>query len=340
MASIAFDSSGSRDEARPSISLHPAFPAIVALWFAALLGVGSMVLPAVLIERLIESTGISALVPAASPPLGVTARSLIALASAVAGAGIGIAVARRVARSHDAERPLRLFKGARRPIDVNEELGGEALVNGFGLPVSNHRALAIAEDDHDDDLLYMAPLPAGEDIDDALFFEDHSADFQTADEPFELLEVFEPTPEADEEIAMSLEPEFEVPSPAPLAFAEPLELAPTPEEPEPQPFRSEWSDARLEELGLVQLVQRLGASLERRRELLAVAATRAPLLTPAAGFEPAQAEEAAQAMADYFRKSAPRAFDPPINPAPAAPADADAALRAALATLQRMSGTA
>ena len=38
MASIAFDSSGSRDGSRSPISLHPAFPAVVALWFAALLG--------------------------------------------------------------------------------------------------------------------------------------------------------------------------------------------------------------------------------------------------------------------------------------------------------------
>ena len=34
MASIAFDSSEARDGAKPPISLHPAFPAVVALWFA------------------------------------------------------------------------------------------------------------------------------------------------------------------------------------------------------------------------------------------------------------------------------------------------------------------
>src|SRR5687768_10726637 len=95
------------------ISLHPAFPAIVAPWFAALLGLGSMVLPVVLIERTVEITGISALVPAAGPPLGFMARGLIALASALAGAAIGVAIARRVARAHDAGRPSRAAKFAK-----------------------------------------------------------------------------------------------------------------------------------------------------------------------------------------------------------------------------------
>src|SRR6188768_3395425 len=138
VASIAFDSSGSRDASKPPISLHPAFPAVVALWFAALLGLGSMVLPVVLIERIVDLTGVSTLVPAASPPLGFMARGLIALASALAGAAVGVAIARRVASAHDADRPSRVAKfakGARRPIDVNAELGGERVVNGFGLPV-------------------------------------------------------------------------------------------------------------------------------------------------------------------------------------------------------------
>jgi hypothetical protein len=58
-------------------------------------------------------------------------------------------------------------------------------------------------------------------------------------------------------------------------------------------------------LGLVQLVQRLGASLERRREWLTSVGIAAPMLpvAPAAGFDPAPAEEAAQAMAAFFGKA-------------------------------------
>ena len=77
--------------------------------------------------------------------------------------------------------------------------------------------------------------------------------------------------------------------------------------PEPQPFRGDWASAPLDDLGLVQLVQRLGASLERRREWLASGAVAAPApRSRRRGFDPAPAEEAAQAMAAYFgnRRSA------------------------------------
>ena len=352
MASLAFDSSGSRDTSRPPISLHPAFPAVVALWFAALLGLGSMVVPVVLVERVVEATGLAVLVPAASPPLGFTARGLIALAAGLAGAAIGIAIARRVARAHDAggaSRVAKFAKGARRPIDVNEELGGEGLVNGFALPVNRRRALAIAEDDRPSDFLYMAPLP-GHEHDEPLAFDERPAAPKAAEEPFELSDAFEEPvevgepaawdhPEADssEDPPMTLEHEFQPLSPEPRAdarqefaplptvepAAEPLPFSapslarrieetdasaaePTPAPaPEPQPVRADWSSAPLGELGLVQLVQRLGASLERRREWLAtVAPAPAPLLAPAADFEPAPAEEAVQAMAAYFGKPA------------------------------------
>jgi hypothetical protein len=393
VASIAFDSSGSRDASKPPISLHPAFPAVVALWFAALLGLGSMVLPVALIERVVEITGFSALVPAAAPPLGFTARGLIALGAALTGAAIGVAIARRVARAHDGSRPSRVAKfakGARRPIDVNEELGGEGLVNGFSLPVNRRRALAIAEDDRPSDFLYMAPLPGHED-DHAPAFDQPAVAPTAAEEPLELSDAFEDTAEAGEpeasdpteqtpaEDAPMTMQEFQPPSPepraearqefvpvqtrseaAPLPFSAPSlarraqeegsaapELKPAPAipeayepepdeplrfepAPEPQPFRGDWTSAPLGELGLVQLVQRLGASLERRREWLATAApapTAASLLAPTAGFEPAPAEEAVQAMAAYFGKPADDApaetdaVDETPQPAPFAPVD-------------------
>lgn len=368
MASIAYDSTGTADTAKPPISAHPAFPAVVALWFAALLGIGSMVLPVVLIERVVELTGISALVPAAAPPLGLVARSLIALASALAGAAIGLAIARRIGRAHHAERPSRaakLAKGTRRPIDVNEELGGEGLVNGFGLALNRRRALAIAEDDRPSDFLYMAPLPGDGASDDPLAPVELPA-APVADEPLELSDALEDseidvreladdgqaTP--DEDAPMSFTQEFAPLSPAPpaepgaeslsasteplpfaapsLARRAPLEtVAPEPKSapampvayeppaPEseptaavPQSFAGDRANAPLDEPDLVQLVERLGASLERRREQLAALADSARLLAPAAGFDPAPAEEAAEAMAAYFNR--------PTGDAPAATA--------------------
>lgn len=165
MATTAFDSNRAKGPHRPPLSSHPAFPAIVALWFAALLGLGTLVLPTILLERLAVATGLASLVPAASPPLGFTARAVIALAAAVSGAVSGAAIARRVARAQQGEGEPRFVwtpGGSPRPLSVRDELGGEGVINGRGLPVTRRRALAIAEDEGPSDFLCAAPLP-GED---------------------------------------------------------------------------------------------------------------------------------------------------------------------------------
>jgi hypothetical protein len=434
VATMAVDSqyhSQSGSEAvRPPVSLHPAFRAIVALWFAALLGIGSLVLPAALLERVVSASGLASLLPAASPPLGLTARALIAVIGALAGAALGIAVARRVAGAHAPQaesRAAKLAAVARRPISVHDELGGEGLTNGESLPISHRRALAISEDDRPSDFLYRARLP-GEDLDAPAPFA--AAPIVTAvpdDEPLELSElVYEDEGNgADGDLDMTDASDISPVRPShqhyayglePLPFAAPSLARRTPE-PESEPdlqletvavedaveVRADWQTAPLGALGLVQLVQRLGATIERRRELMANAAA-LPSEMPAAfaepDFEPAAREEAVQAMAAFFG-SAPalqprsllgmknpcapksefvrveepddeaelaepavvfpgqqepatsrRLFDPPgvlgkasgtpaaAMAAPRAPADADAALRAALATLQRMSGAA
>ena len=61
------------------ISSHPFFAAVVALWFAALLGLGSLVLPVALFEKAATATGLSSIISAAQPPLGTTARIAIAV---------------------------------------------------------------------------------------------------------------------------------------------------------------------------------------------------------------------------------------------------------------------
>lgn len=92
------------------ISRHPLFPAIVALWFAALFGRGSIIVSPALIERIVAATGIAKLVPMAAPPLGTTARILFALALTGLGGLIGLLAGRRVAQTEDA--PARMpFSG-------------------------------------------------------------------------------------------------------------------------------------------------------------------------------------------------------------------------------------
>lgn len=365
MATMAFDEPGEKGAAKTPISLHPAFPAIVALWFAALLGIGSLVLPAVLLERAVAATGLASLVPAAAPPLGFTARAMLAVAAALAGTGIGIAIARRVAKSHarpPESRTAKLSAGSRRPISIKDEVGGQGVINGEGLPINRRRALAISEDDRPSDFLYQAPLPGeraeaatpladeapgeteplelsdladeapADPAPDAIPPADHEdspmTDFRefppvSSAQPFDAPEAelsrrstfgqrgAEPLPFSAPSLARH-EPEPE-PEPRPALEAEEAlaaepeaYLAAVPEsaeEPDPE-LRADWETAPLDGLGLVQLVQRLGSTIERRRELMAQAAAALPVAAPfvagPADFEAAPAEEAAQAMAAYF----------------------------------------
>ncbi len=153
------------------ISTHPAFPAVVALWFAALLGLGSLVIPVLVFEKIVTVTGLAAIGPFA-PPLGATSRLLIAGACTVIGAVVGVFLARRVAQAqgHDIF-PMTSHKGRstasgrddaqdhwvfpatsrpRKPISAREELGADSFDDPNGLA----RSEETAEERHDD-----APTP-------------------------------------------------------------------------------------------------------------------------------------------------------------------------------------
>lgn len=323
MAIFARDTFDTETGSRPPISAHPAFPAIVALWFATLLGLGSLILPDVLIERLVAATGIGSLIPAAHPPLGWTAYSLIAVGAAAAGAFAGLAIARQVVRAHAAndiwdEEEFTVTRQG--PINVLDEIGGDGVINGRGLPVTNRRALAIAEDATADDLLYAAPLPRVD---------------------------------LEDSIAHNFEPDDEGRGHEPATDLE-----------EKQWFASdsgggdgEWSFGRdmadgddsksssVDGADMIELAQRLGTSLQKRREFLAQAAAlsnAASGRTTPTDLEAAAPEDAARAMAAYFggaeRTASPRSSG--TQTAIPARADADAALRDALATIRRINGAA
>ena len=156
--------------AKASITAHRGFPAVVAIWFAALLGIGSAVLPITLIERAATASGLASVVSAAQPPLGMTARALIALAAAFVGGLLGLLVARRAAAQAGgaaSKKPAR-FPGrnhhrepapdlpVKRPISAREELGSMTLddpVDAAGSPDNaapaipgRRRALSVTEE--------------------------------------------------------------------------------------------------------------------------------------------------------------------------------------------------
>ena len=159
------------------ISSHPLFPAVVALWFGALLGLGSLAIRPTLLEAVVLKTGLDLIIPAAAPPLGITARILIALAMAAAGAVLGAVLALRIGRDRPAMHHRRrgpiasrsatqagssmwnnrnpISNGvSRRPISAHEELG-EALV-------ARRRPLAVEHEDRPFAPPEFAPLPGGD----------------------------------------------------------------------------------------------------------------------------------------------------------------------------------
>lgn len=114
---------------RRPITDHPAFAPLVALWFAALFGLGIAVLPAALIERALAGIGGGVLVP-----LTFASRIGLSIGAALPGALVGLAIARRLADRYRAD-PRPLFEEAepvpgeadivarvRRPLRVREEL--------------------------------------------------------------------------------------------------------------------------------------------------------------------------------------------------------------------------
>ncbi|MFZ1742939.1 MAG: hypothetical protein WAT93_08800 [Pontixanthobacter sp.] len=170
------------------ISAHPVFPVVVALWFAALLGIGSLILPVIIFEKFAVATGLSSILDAAQPPLGTKARLIVAVFAALAGAVAGIIVARKVANAQSLPKEARPARNViqpavgsdkpaelKKPISAHEELG----CHGLDAPLAQdtapddlprpgvaysgkRRALAVTDDSGPSDFLELAPLPGGE----------------------------------------------------------------------------------------------------------------------------------------------------------------------------------
>lgn len=339
MASLAKPQAHKGKADRQPISTHPAFPFIVALWFAALLGIGSLVVPVSLIESLLSASGLAAVVPQAAPPLGVTASLLIALTSTVGGGLLGLFVARKVVNGRSAPATSRFDRSnatARRPISAHHELGAEGL---DGSTPKGRRALAFTEAEGPSEVFELAPLPgafaasaldltpmaavddeAAEalgdemaepdtalDLADMIVAEDEPAphtDYAAPQPGFQSLtaapaiQYREPAmtdrqmfsiataPEAEQELEqVDVAEDVAEDVVADLHFSPPslaraVEVAAAPDQPVDDEMDEElqaeaasaapvWHDGELDDLGLVQLAQRLGSSIARRRELRA-----------------------------------------------------------------------
>lgn len=293
------------------VSAHPAFPVIVSLWFAALFGIGSMVLPLEMFERFAISSGLADVYAAAQPPLGATARIVIAMAGAAIGALAGLFVARKVTAANAPRATTRRAAAMRaeagpdtvkRPISAHEELGEGGLdADEDEMPLrregglGRRRALAVTDESAPSDFLSFAPLPGRMPSE--------------ADEPLDLIAFDAAEPVVGEEDAPVEHADFGSSSlSAPPPPAEPEEGIDRPSaEFEPAPFarRAEpeaevaaieadgaepvtpLAERALGQLGMVELVERFALALQHHRETPAPATAEPAFAAPevAAGDE-------------------------------------------------------
>lgn len=132
------------------VTANPLFPAVVALWFGALFGLSSLAVRVSVIETLVRMSKLDLVLHAAAPPLGITARILVALGMAALGAIVGTLISRFLTRPKKEVRERK--RNARQPdaqeADDNDDLTrfdralrGPALVR---RPISVHEDLAEA----------------------------------------------------------------------------------------------------------------------------------------------------------------------------------------------------
>lgn len=258
------------------ISRHPLFPAIVALWFGALFGLGSLAVGPQALENVVTATRIDAVIPAVAPPLGITARILLALAMAGIGGAIGARLARLIASPNAAPQPRRRATGAPAPVPgalMRSDYADEEPSTGTateaeplaapGFPALKRRALALSEEPAPLDIHEAAPLPGGD-----LLPAIEPAGVLHADEP-DVVEAGEDRAEAsadDDAFPLDLEQEAPEFSPEPPVVSDAPRAAPTGSAAE------RIASAPLDALAPVELVERLAIALERRRERAAAAA--------------------------------------------------------------------
>lgn len=88
------------------ITQHPLFPAVVTMWFGATFGLCSLVIGEATLEGWVAASGLSNYIAAAQPPLGSTARVLLALAACAVGAMLGLALAAMLVSSKSPESEI------------------------------------------------------------------------------------------------------------------------------------------------------------------------------------------------------------------------------------------
>lgn len=277
------------------ITAHPLFPVVTALWFATFFGLGSFAIAPTLLEGPVVALGIPALIPAAAPPLGFTARVMLALAMLIAGGAIGYMLGRKLGPRAAVAAPRKRAAGGfsrrnsespaseapRRPLNPAEDLDEPSLDAPSAEPAPfRRRSLSLSEDSQLHMPSELAPLPGGH-----LPWERETRSAQgSSEDPLALDLLLEDAQGLVEQAAVE-QPAPAMPAPepvvaetvnAPFAATPPATPEPAPAAAQPAPrqpaplLQAPVADitplerAPLESLGLVQMIERLALAISRR----------------------------------------------------------------------------
>lgn len=300
--------------------VHPAFPAIVGTWFAALGGFGWMMLPAVIVDGVAGALQLGAISANFVPPVGFVGRASLAVVVAALAGGCGWVLAHRVAsrRSDEWGEEWQAF-------DI-EALAGEPPIDGESpeqpeepaRPTRKRRwGLTAAEDEGpvpwQETLANAAPMRA----DPRRFDVPPSptvgvdSELPVRSEPMDRHPISESADSRDSSQWDSTNDEAAADTPeTPLAFAAPSLAKRTGEG---SRFLADIEKAELGSLGTVQLAERLAISIARRRERTALMARQAAQPVAPMTFEPlpaAASEEVRDATCPTGFDNAPEALRP------------------------------
>lgn len=280
-----YDQVQKRSASKAPISTHPAFPAIIALWFAALLGIGSLIVPVILFERISAITGLSAVVPSAQAPLGFTARGIIALVAAGSGIVIGLFLARKVAAAQPGIDTSHFAKD-KLPISAMEELGAQSLdqpvdecdlIGPLAGPVAGFEAERFTDSRPSmwttgDPAMNAIDAPVADLLREEITSRQTGTEFESAPK-IVLKAAVEPAAEQSQAVVIEAPTECSEDDAADLSRAEePAQFgAPQTVAPSDQGMTAEQLISRpLAELGIVQLVERFALSLQQRSTSAAI----------------------------------------------------------------------